>query len=105
MFAQLFLGIYFVVKGIVEHFARKPNLFLSEDTIQRISKENLPSYLKRVGKTHIFLGIFIAIMGQIEHWYNPEHWIFILTYIVLAFACLGIIVYLNKKYSGDYILR
>ena len=105
MFAQLFLGIYFVLKGIVEHYTRKPNLFVSEGTIQSVYKENLPSYLKRIGKIHIFLGVFIAIMGQIEHWYNPELWIFIMVYIILGFACIGVIIYLNKKYSGDYILR
>ncbi|MFA9560502.1 hypothetical protein ACERII_24690 [Evansella sp. AB-rgal1] len=105
MFALLFLGIYFVVIGIVEHYARNPNLFISEATIQSISEENLPNYLKRAGKIHIFLGIFIAIMGQIEYWYNPELWIFIMTNIILAFGYLGLIFYLNKKYSGNYKLR
>lgn len=105
MFAQLFLGIYFVVKGVVEHYARKPNLFLSESTIQSISKDKLSSYLKKVGKVHIVLGIFIATMGQIEYRYNPELWTFIMTYIILGLACIAMIAYLNKKYSGNYILR
>lgn len=105
MFAQLFLGIYFIVQGIVEHYVRKPNLFLSEAMMQRISKDDLPTYLKKVGKSHMVLGILIATMGQIEYRYNPELWIFIGTYIVLGLVCISTIAYLNKKYSGKYLLR
>src|SRR5690625_2923549 len=104
MFVQLFLGIYFVAKGIVELYARKPNFLLSEGTILSIPKKNLSSYLKRVGIVHIFLGTFVATMGHIEYWHNPELWPFIMTYIIIGFTCLGIIVYLNKKYTGYYRL-
>ncbi|MGM8216738.1 hypothetical protein ACLIA0_14475 [Bacillaceae bacterium W0354] len=105
MVAQLFIGIYFVVKGIVELYSRKPNYFLSEGTIQSIPKENLSSYLKSIGAVHILIGIIVAMMGQIEYWYNPNLWIFIIAYIMIVFAFLGILLYLNKKYSGNYILR
>lgn len=105
MFVQLFIGIYFVVKGLVELYARKPNLFLSEGTIQSIPEENLSNYLKSIGAVHILIGIIVTIMGQIEYWYNPNIWVFIMAYIIIVFAFLGILSYLNKKYSGNYILR
>ncbi|GGA60025.1 hypothetical protein [Ornithinibacillus halotolerans] len=105
MFAQLFLGIFFIIKGIVEHIARKPNLFIPEAAVQNIPKEELSNYLKKVGKVHILLGAFIASMGQIEFWYKPELWIYITTYIVLGFGLIGILLYLNKRYSGSYIMR
>ncbi|QHS23174.1 hypothetical protein GWK91_09535 [Virgibacillus sp. MSP4-1] len=93
------------MKGIVELYVRKPNLLISEAMILSFSKENLPKYLKKVGKIHIFLGVFIAVMGQIEYRYNPELWTFILVYVVIGLACIARIIYLNKEYSGDYLLR
>lgn len=104
MFAQLFLGFFFIVKGIVEHFSRKPNLFLSEAAIQSISTAELSSYLNKVGKTHIALGVFIASMGQIEYRYNPELWVFITVYIILGLAFIAVIASLNKRYSGSFML-
>lgn len=105
IFAQLFLGIYFVVKGIVQHYSKEPNLFVSEISVQIISKDKLPNYLKKVGKIHIILGIIIATMGQIEYRYNPEPRTFIITYIILGLICISMLFYLNKKYAGNYILR
>jgi|SRR5690554_1357984 len=105
MFAQLLMGIFFIIRGTVEIFARKPNYFLSKGTIDSIPKENLPIYLKRVGIVHILLGVLFATMGHIEYWHNPEPRIFITIYIVIGLILLGMIVFLNKKYSGNYILR
>ncbi len=105
MFAQLILGSFFVIKGIVEHFSRKPNFFISEITLRSIFSKFLPNYLKKVGKTHIVFGFIIISMGQIEYRFNPELWIFINSYIVLGLSCIAVLLYLNKRYSGNYILR
>lgn len=105
MFAQLFLGLFFIIKGIVEHFARKPNLFVFERQIQNIPKEKRTSYLKKVGKVHIVLGAFIMTMGQIEYRYDPDTSMFITTYILIGFGLIGLLIYFNKKYSGSYVLR
>ena len=88
MFAQLFLGINFIVIGIVQHYSKKPSFFLSEDVIQRISKKELPCYLRRVGKAFVALGILFITMGQIEYHYNPEISAFIVTDIILGLACI-----------------
>lgn len=93
------------MKGIVQHYSRESNLFVPEIATQIISKDKLPIYLKKIGKIHIILGITIATMGQIEYRYNPESLVFLTTYITLGFACISMIFYLNKKYTGNYILR
>lgn len=100
MFAQLFLGLFFIIKGVVEHLARKPNLFVSE---AQLNQEE--TYVKKVGKIHIVLGLIFVIMGQIEYRFQPESFIFISVYLVLGLSCLVTILFLNKKYTGYYILR
>ncbi|MGD6856420.1 hypothetical protein [Bacillus infantis] len=105
MSIQLILGIYFIAIGIGEHYSTKPGFFLSKDTVQCIAKDDLPIYLRKIGKIHIVLGLLFVTMGQIEHRYNPDLLVFIMTYIVLGLSCFFLIIYLNKKYSGKYILR
>lgn len=105
MVTQLLLGIYFIGKGIVEQYSRNSNLFFSEATIQSISNDNLVIYLRRIGKIHMILGILFVTMGQIEYRYNPEPMFFISTYIILVLVCILMIIYLNKKYLGNYVLR
>lgn len=101
MFAQLLVGIYFIVTGVAEYFTKKPNWFVSSRRIERVSTENVSIYLRKVGKVHIFLGMFIATMGQIEQWLKPELSIFITTYIVIGFGCIGMVSYLHKKYEKN----
>ncbi len=103
MFAQLFLGVYFVIRGISEYFS-KPNLFTVPTVFEATNKENLPVYLKKIGMAHIYLGLLFIMMGQIEYWYNPEPKIFITTYITLGGLFVLLITFINKKYTGDYRL-
>ncbi|ACB84454.1 hypothetical protein [Natranaerobius thermophilus] len=108
MFGQLFLGIYFIIKGIVEFRVKKPdkpNIFISEALINSMPHEILPEYLNKLGMAHIGLGILIATMGQVEYWFDPNIEIFITTYIVLGAIFLGTIFILNKKYTGKFIIR
>jgi len=105
MYAQLFLGLFWIILGIVTYFKRKPGLLLSATVTPNIFEKDLPSYLKKSGKVQFCFGVFVIIMGQIEYRMNPEFWIFITSYIVVGSVCISIKAHLNKKYSGKYILR
>ncbi|HLU21428.1 MAG TPA: hypothetical protein VKZ77_02980 [Bacillaceae bacterium] len=104
MYAQLFLGIFFIIQGITKHFSRKPNLLISKVVFQRLSDEEVSSYLKKVGKVNILFGLIVVTMGQIEYRYQPNPWIFLPTYILLGLACIALIIYINKRYTGNMTL-
>src|SRR5699024_12122940 len=84
MYAQLFLGLLWIILGTVTYFKRKPGLLLSATITTNIFEKDLPSYLKKISKVQIFFGVFVIIMGQIEYRMNPEFWIFITSYIVVG---------------------
>ena len=105
IFVQLFLGIYFVVQGIVHLNSKQSNFFVSETVVQMIKKEQLPIYLKKVGIIHILIGILMVTMGQIEYRYQPNPKTFVSIYIILAFSCVSMLFFLNKKYTGHFIIR
>lgn len=105
IFVQLFLGIYFVVEGIVYLNSKQSNFFVSETMVQMIKKEQLPIYLKKVGIIHILIGILIVTMGQIEYRYQPNPKTFVSIYIILALPCVSMLFFLHKKYTGHFIIR
>ena len=95
--SQLFLGIYFVVIGIVHLNSKQANFFVSETIVQIIKKEQLPIYLKKVGIIYILIGILMATMGQIEYRYQPNLKTFVSIYILLALPCVSMLFFLNKN--------
>lgn len=106
MYAQLFLGVFFVIKGIVECLSRRTNFFVSRAMVDNITqKEELPKYLRKIGIAHVLLGILIITMGQIEYRMKPDLSTFIIAYIILGCSYLMVITLLNKRYSGYYFLR
>lgn len=105
MFAQLFLGIFFIVKGIVLYFSKKPNFFFAEVKLRNVSKEASANYLRTVGKVNIIFGVIVVAMGQIEYRINLDPWMYLITYIIIGLSLITSLLLLNKKYTGNYILR
>lgn len=103
MFAQIFLGIGIIVKGIF-HWANT-NVFISNKVKQNISEHQLGEFQKGMVLPHFLLGMLSIVMGIIEKMNILKTSIFVAIYVVLAVIPLGMILVNNKKHSGDYWLR
>jgi hypothetical protein len=103
VFAQIFLGIGIIAKGIF-HWANS-TVFISNKVKQKISEHQLEEFQKGMVLPHFLLGMLFIGMGIIEEMNIFKTSIFVVIYIVLAVIPLGMILVNNKKYSGDYFLR
>jgi len=102
MYAQIFLGIVIIVKGILHWFST--SIVISNKVKQIISEHQLKKFQKGVALPHFLLGILFIAMGIVERMKILETPIFIAIYIILGAIPIGMTLINNKKYSGYYLL-
>ncbi len=102
MYAQIFLGLAIIIKGIL-HWINS-SIVISSKVKQVISEHHMKEYQHRVALSHFILGILFISMAILESMKILQTPLFIAIYILLAAIPLGMVLFNNKKYSGYYFL-
>lgn len=102
MFAQIFLGILTIVRGVLHWVNSK--VVVNDRVISNISEDQIRKFQKGVALPHFLLGILFISMGIIEKMNIFQTPIFIAIYIILGIIPLGMILINNKRFSGNYWL-
>jgi cytochrome b561 len=100
MYAQIFLGIAIIIKGIL-HWINS-SIVISNKVKQVIRGHQMKEYQGRVALSHFLLGILFISMSVLENMKILQTPLFIAIYIVLGAIPLGMVLIYNKKYSGYY---
>ncbi|MFC5986376.1 hypothetical protein ACFPXP_08010 [Marinicrinis lubricantis] len=101
MFAQIFLGIWMLVRGLCHLF--KLNFLLRKSVMHTLSEEELASFHRGLVLPYILLGMTFIIMGIVESKDILSMPLFLAIYIILGAVSLTLILINNKKHSGYYI--
>ena len=101
MFAQIFLGLYALVRAAFDFISI---WFRSSDPLsQRIKeKKDVHRYRGMRGLLHIATAVLFVSMAFIERYGMLQPFWFILIYIFVGAAIVAAMLMLNFKYLGDW---
>lgn len=102
MYAQIFLGLAMIIKGICNLLKLK--IVISKNAKKMIDENDLSSFQKGLALPYFLLGIIFITMGLIERENIIQRPMYIGIYIILAAIPLAMVLANNKKHSGYYFL-
>lgn len=89
------VGIYLFARGIFALYGQP--IFYTKRTIETISPEQLPAYLKEVGIWNTLTGIVFTGKAILDKLFPGSIWLLIV-FIVLLLICVVFLSKCNEKY-------
>ncbi len=89
------VGIYLFARGIFALYGQP--IFYTKRTIETISPEQLPAYLKEVGIWNTLTGIVFTGKAILDKLFPGSTWLLIV-FIILLLICVVFLSKCNEKY-------
>ena len=86
----------------IAHF-KKSDLFLAKNIRTLVAEENFQAYQKGLVFPYLLLGILMICMGIVEKNIPIQTSHFVSTYLILAMIPITLLLFINKKYTNQYI--